>query len=178
MTMQDTLPQGLVMCHPTMDDTEAALEVIKAHQMAVCGESEKRLEDVQGWWSSNELAFPENAWLVEQPDFDALLWFIAMDGEQIAGISLCEHQHGIGDYVGSLGVRRPWRKQGLGQALLLHSFGEFYHRGIKKVSLNVDGESLTGATRLYESVGMHVVRQQYRYEKEMRPGRGLSTQSI
>ncbi len=101
-----------------------------------------------------------------------------MDGEQIAGISLCEHQHGIGDYVGSLGVRRSWRKQGLGQALLLHSFGEFYRRGIKRISLNVDGESLTGATRLYGKVGMHVVRQQYRYEKEMRPGRELGTQSI
>lgn len=58
------------------------------------------------------------------------------------------------------------------------AFGEFYRRGIKKVSLNVDGESLTGAIRLYEKVGMHVVRQQYSYEKQMRPGRELGTQSL
>lgn len=65
MTIQDTLPQDFVMRHPTMDDAEVALEVIKAHQMAVCGESEQRIEDVRGWWSSDELPFPEDVWLVE-----------------------------------------------------------------------------------------------------------------
>lgn len=36
------------------------------------------------------------------------------------------------------GVRRPWRKQGLGMALLLYSFGEFHRRGETTIGLGVD----------------------------------------
>jgi mycothiol synthase len=53
-----------------------------------------------------------------------------------------------------------------------------YERGQKKVALGVDAASLTGATRLYERAGMHVARQYDTYEKELRPGRDLSTQII
>ena len=51
-------------------------------------------------------------------------------------------EHG---YVSSLGVRRPWRKRGLGLALLQHSFGEMKRRGMTRASLDVDAENLTGA---------------------------------
>ena len=77
-----------------------------------------------------------------------------------------------------LSVRRPWRRKGLGMALLYHSFGEFYRRGTRKVGLDVDSQNLTGATRLYERVGMRVNRQYDSYEKELRPGIELSTQSL
>jgi len=75
-------------------------------------------------------------------------------------------------------VRRPWRRKGLGLALLLHSFGEFYRRGRRRVGLGVDAQSLTGATRLYEKAGMRVARVYNTYEKELRPGVDLSTQSV
>jgi mycothiol synthase len=42
----------------------------------------------------------------------------------------------------------------------------------------VDAQSLTGATRLYEKAGMYVQRQYATYEKELRPGEDLSTQSV
>jgi ribosomal protein S18 acetylase RimI-like enzyme len=74
-------------------------------------------------------------------------------------------------WVGSLGVRRPWRKQGLGEALLLHSFGEFHKRGQNVIGLGVDAASPTGATRLYQRAGMHVAAEYVIYEKELRPGR-------
>ena len=61
-------------------------------------------------------------------------------------------------YVGMLGVRRPWRRQGLGEALLLHSFAEFRRRGYTRGTLGVDASSVTGATRLYERAGMSVYR--------------------
>jgi ribosomal protein S18 acetylase RimI-like enzyme len=67
---------------------------------------------------------------------------------------------------------------GLGLALLRHSFDEFYRRGKRKGGLGVDAGSLTGATRLYERAGMRVARQYSIYEKELRPGVDLSTQSI
>ncbi len=81
-------------------------------------------------------------------------------------------------WVDSLGMRRPWRRRGLALVLLHHSFGEFYRRGKCKVGLEVDAQSLTGATRLYEKAGMHVDRQYANYEKELRPGGDLSTQSL
>jgi ribosomal protein S18 acetylase RimI-like enzyme len=80
--------------------------------------------------------------------------------------------------VNSLSVRRPWRRRGLGLALLQHAFGEFYRRDTMTVALGVDAQSLTGATRLYERAGMHVDRQYAVYEKELRPGRELCTQTV
>ena len=61
-------------------------------------------------------------------------------------------------YVAMLGVRRPWRRQGLGEALLAHSFAEFRRRGYTRGTLGVDASSMTGATRLYERAGMSVYR--------------------
>ncbi len=102
-------------------------------------------------------------------DFDPSLWHIAWAGDEVAGVSLCRYRQGIG-WVGSLGVRRPWRRKGLGLALLQHSFAEFYRRGTLEIGLGVDASSLTGATRLYEKAGMHVVNEYVLYEKELRAG--------
>jgi mycothiol synthase len=113
--------------------------------------------------------------------FDPSLWFIAWDGDEVAGICLCRPQ-GFDDpelgYVNVLGVRRAWRKRGLGLAFLYHAFGEFYRRGKRKAGLGVDAENLTGALRLYEKAGMHVHRQFDMFEKEIRPGLEISVQSL
>jgi mycothiol synthase len=111
-------------------------------------------------------------------DHDPSLWFVAWDyrSAQIAGYSLCRYRMGHG-WVGTLGVRRPWRKRGLGEALLLHSFGEFYKRGMKTIGLGVDAESPTGATRLYKKAGMYVAAEYVIYEKELRSGRESEEQA-
>jgi ribosomal protein S18 acetylase RimI-like enzyme len=75
--------------------------------------------------------------------------------------------------VNALGVRRPWRKHGLGLALLTHSFGEFFRRGEQIVGLGVDAENQTGATRLYQRAGMQVASEYVVYLKELRPGRDI-----
>ena len=119
--------------------------------------------------------------MIEVENFDPSLWFLAMDGEEIAGICLCRPQAmesaEVG-YVHVLGVRREWRKRGLGLAFLHHAFGEFYRRGKRKVSLGVDAENLTGALRLYEKAGMHIHMQFDTFEKEIRPGKEISVQSL
>lgn len=120
-------------------------------------------------------------WINDDPEWDPSVWFLAMDGDEIAGVSLCVNQTNEDPdmaYVAILGVRRPWRRRGLGKALLNHSFGEFYRRGKKRVSLDVDASSLTGATRLYEGAGMHVYRRWDYYEKILRSGEDISTQSL
>jgi len=114
-------------------------------------------------------------------DFDPAIWFLAWDGDEVVGVSLCwpkaNDDPDMG-WVGTLGVRRAWRRKGLGLALLRHSFGEFHRRGKRRVGLGVDAHSLTGATRLYEKAGMRVARVHNIYEKELRPGVDLSTQSV
>ena len=119
--------------------------------------------------------------LTENEIFDPNLWFLAMDGDEIAGICL-GRKHSWEDkdvgWISILGVRRPWRRQGIGLALLHHAFNEFYRRGKRKVGLGVDASSLTGATRLYEKAGMHVYSQFDQYEKELRPGKELATTEL
>ena len=101
--------------------------------------------------------------------FDPTLFFLACDGDEIAGLAQCEVFGDIG-WVNDLAVRRPWRGHGIGLALLRHSFGVFYERGLTTVGLGVDSQNLTGATRLYERAGMHVAREHEVYEKELRAG--------
>ncbi|HJS20506.1 MAG TPA: GNAT family N-acetyltransferase [Anaerolineales bacterium] len=119
----------------------------------------------------------------EDETSDPSLMFLAMDGPsgEIAGINLCRPQSfedaDMG-WVGTLGVRRPWRKRGLGLAFLHHAFNEFYRRGKRKVGLGVDAENLTGALRLYENAGMHVHQTFDLYEKELRAGTEISVQSL
>jgi mycothiol synthase len=122
-------------------------------------------------------------WIEDEEGFDAGFWFLAIDdySGEVAGISLCRnpamHDSSIG-WVNTLGVRRPWRRRGLGLALLQHSFRAFWEKGMHRVGLGVDAGSLTGATRLYEKAGMHVDRQYTTYELEIRPGVELATTSV
>jgi mycothiol synthase len=121
-------------------------------------------------------------WVSKDTTKDPALWFIAYDGDQVAGVCLnypklntAEEDTG---YVSVLGVLRPWRKIGLGSALLQHAFSEIYKRGKKAVALGVDASSLTGAIRLYERAGMRVVLQHDKYEKVLRDGVDLITKEV
>lgn len=130
-------------------------------------------ESFRDHWGSHDVSFEE--WKhsrFDDPEFDPTLWPIAWDGDQVAGFSLNRYRMGIG-WIRTLGVRRPWRKRGLGEALLLHSFGEFYRRGMKTIGLGVDAQNPTGATRLYQKVGMYAASEFVTYEKELRPGRDI-----
>jgi GNAT superfamily N-acetyltransferase len=117
----------------------------------------------------------------EHINFDPTLFFLALEGDEIAGINFCRthspYDANVG-WVGSLGVRRPWRKQGLGLALLRYSFNEFYRRGKRKVGLGVNAQNLTGALRIYENAGMHVAQAEDVYEKELRAGTEITVQSL
>jgi mycothiol synthase len=108
--------------------------------------------------------------------FDPGLWFLAMDGEEIAGATLCKTLAGDG-WVHVVGVRRPWRNRGLGLALLRHALAEYHRCGVLKVALSVDAESITGAPRLYGRAGMRVRESYAIYLKELRPGEDLSVRS-
>jgi len=153
--------------------SEASQEVFRDHWGMVEQSIE---EEMRGW----------QEWIGFQgEDYDETLSFLAVEkagnligDAAVAGFSLCRPQH-PGDLrlgiLGSLGVRSAWRGRGLGLALITHSFREFRNRGYQAVELFVDTGSLTGAVRLYERAGMRAVRQEFVYEKELRPGKDLVT---
>ncbi|MEX2613925.1 MAG: GNAT family N-acetyltransferase [Gaiellaceae bacterium] len=129
---------------------------------------EAHQETFEDSWEPIEESYDEWAhWQLESHAFVPELWFLAVEDDDPVGFAIC-HPHS-GDakcgWVRMLGVRRPWRKRGLGRALLLHAFAEFRKRGLLRAGLGVDAESVTGANRLYEQAGMHVAARFDIYEK-------------
>jgi mycothiol synthase len=105
---------------------------------------------------------------MDKASFDPSLWFLACKENEVVGVALNVLAEATPTgWVDHLSVRRPWRKQGIGKALLLHTFGEFYRRGIKQIKLSVDSRSLTGAPHLYESVGMKTIQEYFIYRKQL-----------
>jgi mycothiol synthase len=139
-----------------------------------------KLEDAQVFHAALDEAFAEEwnfvplpfeEWyerrVVKDPDFDPTIWFLVRDGDQVAAAMRCEPDRSGAGFVGALGVRKAWRKRGLGLALLRHAFGEFFRRGQPRIALGVDAENPTGATRLYERAGMHVAFEAVTYGKDV-----------
>jgi mycothiol synthase len=120
-------------------------------------------------------------WEEWQPEFEPDLWWLAYCGDDLAAVCQCRSRFADDEnvaWVSTLGVKREYRKQGLGRALLLTAFREFQQRGKRSVGLGVDASSLTGAVRLYENAGMRVWHRFDRLEKELRPGVEYATTSL
>jgi len=101
---------------------------------------------------------PFAAWkgrLLGHAGFLPELWWLAWDdaaGEAAGGV--IAYDYGDLGWIQGLGVRRPWRRRGLGAALLAHALGAFAARGQLRVDLGVDAEGATRPLRLYEQAGM------------------------
>ena len=119
-------------------------------------------------WDHHRESFEDwRARRLDAPKADPTLWFAVKDGDEIAAVLVCdEERYGMG-WVGAIAVRKPWRRQGLGFALLHHAFRELYGRGQHMIGLGVDAENPTGATRLYERSGMRIVWNAVMFEKEL-----------
>jgi mycothiol synthase len=102
-------------------------------------------------------------------EHDPSLYWVATDGGEIAGVLLADwKRNGDWGWIDTLGVRPAWRRRGIGEALLRTAFAEFFRRDEHAVALQVDAESPTGATRLYERAGMRILYRIAVYEKELR----------
>lgn len=82
-----------------------------------------------------------------------------------------------GGSVDYLVVLAPYRGRGIGAALLSRSFASFAARGLRRVMVNVDAENPTGATAVYERVGMRVVNRWDLWEHSSGTSRGPSSLS-
>jgi mycothiol synthase len=121
---------------------------------------ETHMETFEDSWEHTYEPYDEwSHWMLERPGFDPDLWLVATAEDEIAGIALCRLHEGDPrtGWVSILGVRRPWRRQGLGRALLFESFRRLAAHGCARAILGVDASSLTGAHTLYENAGMRVI---------------------
>lgn len=155
-----TLPPGISI--EQLDPAHDVAAAFEAHREAFTdhwGEMEETLEDFRHW-------------LIDTPQFDRELSLVAKDGPEVAGY-LFGWPEAAEDpsrgYVAALGTRRAYRGRGIAETLLRLVFGILYDRGSRGCDLHVDSDSLTGATRLYERVGMTANPRYATWEKELRP---------
>jgi ribosomal protein S18 acetylase RimI-like enzyme len=104
---------------------------------------------------------------LESESFDASLWFVAKDGDEVAAAIICDWKRNDAGWIAAVAVRPAWRRRGLGLALLRAAFREFHSRGERRCALGVDAQNPTGATRLYERAGMRPLWQADVFEKEL-----------
>jgi len=149
---EPALPEGLRI-EPFSSDSARAFH--SALEEAFEEHWEHQPEPYEEWWRRQHA----------KPDHDPTLWYLVRDGEEVAAATRNDPERSGGGWIGALGVRPAWRGRGLAKALLLHSFREFHRRGRRRVGLGVDSENSTGATHLYERVGMVVDSEQVVWEK-------------
>jgi mycothiol synthase len=122
---------------------------------------------------------PLERWLhyVSRPFFRPDLTAVAEDvaTREIAGFCTIvvntEENQRIGiqrGWIDILGVRRPWRKRGIGTALLVKCLRDLRDFGLRQASLGCDSENITGATRIYERVGFAVAKTRAAFAKPLR----------
>ncbi|HVF76870.1 MAG TPA: GNAT family N-acetyltransferase [Solirubrobacteraceae bacterium] len=128
-----------------------------AHQEAFADHWDHRPRDFESWSKVH----------LGSERFDPTLWCVVRDGDEIAAGTICTGNTYGGGFVHALFTRRPWRRQGVGAALLADSFGRFWERGERSVGLGVDAASDTGAFRLYERAGMAPALGWVMYEKKL-----------
>ncbi len=102
----------------------------------------------------------------ERSDYDPELYLMAWKDDRIVGASLNLYRRPDLGWVRLLAVDETMRGKGLGMALLHQAFADFYRRGTPKVGLSVDSQNPTGATRLYQRVGMHIAEQYSSFAKQ------------
>lgn len=165
---EPTLPAGVTIRAMIPDqDERATIEALRDAFKDHWGYIEEPFETEYARW---------RYFMSQDEAFDPSLWFLAVENDDIVGVSLCRlksMEDADTGWIERLGVRRPWRQKGIALALLQHSFCELYRRGQKRIALGIDAESVAAPARLFTKAGMMVARQFDFYEKELRHGREL-----
>lgn len=118
---------------------------------------------------------------LNSPHYSPDQWYVVEAEGELVGMIIGTTKSSYGEdygWIELLGVRKDWRKKGLGESLLIKSFQSLKAAGCTQAGLGVDAQSLTSATRLYEKVGMEVDEVYTRFEKIIRQGKDLRRKSL
>jgi mycothiol synthase len=152
---EPVVPEGMALQTFREEDARALFDALEE---AFQDHWEHYPREFDEWWEEKRT----------QPGYDPTVCFVVRDeaGGIVAASRNYSNRNG-GGWIDALGVRRAHRGRGLAKALLHRSFGEFYARGMPRVSLGVDAQNPTGATKLYESVGMKPELEMITFEKAL-----------
>jgi len=118
-------------------------------------------EDEWNYYMSTPSVKPDLSWVAEVEDEPGTIAGLCIctiyDSENLRG---CRRE----GWIAELGTIRERRRKGLGRALLLHGLHSLRSAGLETALLGVDSQSLTGAQRLYESVGFRIRDRDLQYE--------------
>jgi GNAT superfamily N-acetyltransferase len=152
------LPDGLEV-RPGTDDQARALFAADA-------------EAFRDHWGGVDDSEPSFQRWRQQPTWDASLWVVAWDSDEIAGAVLNlidpqenEEQGYLRGWLDSVFVRRPWRQRGLARALIGRSLELLRDRGMTSAQLGVDVDNENQALHLYEGAGFGVHQSETAWRK-------------
>jgi mycothiol synthase len=167
------------MERPTLDDIQPlplpdGIELRPAREEDLRRHWEVEIEVFRDHWGAiddSEASFEQ---MRSDPRRDIRLWVVAWQGDQIVGQVLnridTEVNAELGmkrGWVSSVGVRRPWRRQGVARALVAESLRVLRDAGMTSSGLGVDAENANGALGAYEANGFRVVRTERVYRKDL-----------
>jgi mycothiol synthase len=127
------------------------------------GHTEGKLEEFLHWIKRPHMR--PGLWLLAEVEASGEVVGIALNIIDPDWIAQTGRQEGE---VDTLAVLREHRKKGLGRALLVQSLHVLHNEGMEAVQLYADADNLTGAMRLYESVGFRVRKTNMAFRKTMR----------
>jgi mycothiol synthase len=153
-------PPAGVTVRPVRGDDDAEMRRFHAVIEEAFRDSDHRATDYRAW----------RAQVAAEPTVSLDEWFVAEADGQIVGA--LQSSDGGADpdegWVKNLGVLRPYRRRGLGEALLRRAFATYAAKGRTRAGLGVDMDNPTRAARLYLAVGMRPLYQANIYQRTIR----------
>lgn len=117
-------------------------------------------------------------WLQENPWFKWQTHFFAQLRDQPVGFisvgideKFNKEKNTLSGWINDIGVLKPFRRKGIGTALMLKALHELKNKGMKNALLYVDDENPTKAIKLYEKVGFKTVKKTLLYQKKIGHGK-------
>ena len=132
------------------------------------------LEAFRDHWGGHDGSDEALQRFLDSPDHDPSLWVVAWEGDEVvAGSINVIYSHENEEtgrrrgWLESVFTRRPWRRRGIGGALIDRSFHLLAERGMDTAALGVDADNPSGALRLYEAHGFAVTERGTSWRKPM-----------